>query len=86
MGRIRLQAFAKVNYALEVRGLRPDGYHELSTVMQSISLADVVEIERAERGFELTVEPEGVEVGPPGENTVYKARSRLGERVGDALP
>jgi 4-diphosphocytidyl-2-C-methyl-D-erythritol kinase len=86
MVRIRLQAFAKVNYALEVRGLRPDGYHEISTVMQSISLADVVEIERAERGFELTVEPEGVEVGPPGENTVYKARSRLGERVGDALP
>ena len=85
MERLRLRAFAKVNYALEVRGLRPDGYHEISTVMQSISLADVVEIERAERGFELTVEPEGVEVGPPEENTIYKAWSRLGERIGDAL-
>jgi 4-diphosphocytidyl-2-C-methyl-D-erythritol kinase len=84
--RVRLRAFAKVNYALEVWGLRPDGYHEISTVMQSISLADEVEIERAERGFELAVEPESVEVGPPEENTVYKAWIRLGERVGDALP
>ena len=83
---VRLRAFAKVNYALEVRGRRPDGYHEISTVMQSISLADVVEIERAENGFELAVEPEGVEVGPPEENTVYKAWTRLGERTGDALP
>jgi 4-diphosphocytidyl-2-C-methyl-D-erythritol kinase len=84
--RIRLRAFAKVNYALEVRGLRPDGYHEISTVLQSISLADEVEIERAERGFELVVEPEGVEVGPPGENTVYKAWAWMGELVGEELP
>jgi 4-diphosphocytidyl-2-C-methyl-D-erythritol kinase len=75
-----------VNYALEVRGLRPDGYHEISTVLQSISLADEVEIERAERGFELIVEPEGGEVGPPEANTVYKAWIWLAERIGDALP
>jgi 4-diphosphocytidyl-2-C-methyl-D-erythritol kinase len=86
MERVRLRAFAKVNYALEVRGVRLDGYHEISTVMQSISLTDVVEIERAERGFELVVEPEGAETGPPEENTVYKAWARLGERTGDALP
>ena len=85
MERVRLLAFAKVNYALEVRGLRPDGYHEISTVMQSISLADVVEIERAERGFELVVEPEGAEIGPLEENTVYEARAWLGERIGDTL-
>jgi 4-diphosphocytidyl-2-C-methyl-D-erythritol kinase len=86
MEKVRLRAFAKVNYALEVRGVRPDGYHEISTVMQSISLADVVEIERAERGFELAAEPEGVEIGLPEENTAYKAWTRLGERTGDALP
>jgi 4-diphosphocytidyl-2-C-methyl-D-erythritol kinase len=84
--RVRLRAFAKVNYALEVRGVRPDGYHKISTVMQNISLADEVEIERAERGFELVVEPEDAEIGPPEENTVYKAWARIGDRVGDALP
>ncbi len=83
---VRLRAFAKVNYALEVRRLRSDGYHEISTVMQSISLADEVEIERVESGFELAVWPEGVGVGPPEENTVYKAWARMGERIGDALP
>lgn len=84
--RVRLLAFAKVNYALEVRGLREDGYHEISTVLQSISLADEIEIERADKGFNLTVEPKGVEIGPPEENTVYKAWSWIGEWIGEGLP
>lgn len=83
---IRLRAFAKVNYALEVRGLRPDGYHEISTILQSISLADEVEIERAQRGFVLAVEPEDAEVGAPQENTVYRAWARLREVSGEELP
>ena len=86
MTKVFLRAFAKVNYALEVRGRREDGYHEISTVMQSVSLTDEVEIEHAGEGFELAVEPESVEVGPPGENTVYKARKMLGELVDFRLP
>ena len=86
MEAMRLRAFAKVNYALEVLGIRPDGYHEISTVLQSISLADEVEIERAERGFELVVEPEGAGIGPLEENTVYKAWVRLREASGEELP
>ncbi len=86
MEAMRLRAFAKVNYALEVRGVRLDGYHEISTVLQSISLADEVEIERVERGFELVVEPEGVGIGPLEENTVYKAWVRLREASGKELP
>lgn len=86
MEALRLRAFAKVNYALEVRGTRHDGYHEISTVLQSISLADEVEIERAERGFELVIEPEGVGIGPLEENTVYKAWLRLREASGEELP
>jgi len=83
---MRLQAFAKVNYALEVRGVRPDGYHKISTVLQSISLADEVEIERTGLGFELIVEPEGVGIGPPEENTVYKSWTLLCEASGEELP
>jgi 4-diphosphocytidyl-2-C-methyl-D-erythritol kinase len=84
--KVFLRAFAKVNYALEVRRKREDGYHEISTVMQSVSLADEVEIEYAREGFELTVQPEGAEVGPPRENTVYKAQKMLGELVGFRPP
>ncbi len=84
--KVLLRAFAKVNYALEVRGLRGDGYHGISTVMQSISLADEVEIERTGEGFELTVEPQDAEVGVIKENTVYKAQKMLEKHSGFELP
>jgi 4-diphosphocytidyl-2-C-methyl-D-erythritol kinase len=66
--------------------LRDDGYHEIASVLQSISLADELEIERTGGGFELLFEPEGVEVGPLEENTVYKAWALLWEAAGHELP
>lgn len=50
---IKLIAHAKVNMTLEVLGERSDGYHEITSVMQTISLNDEVSIERADS---LTVE------------------------------
>ncbi|CAN5220274.1 4-(cytidine 5'-diphospho)-2-C-methyl-D-erythritol kinase [soil metagenome] len=85
MSRVLLRALAKVNYALEVRGTRSDGYHEVSTVMQSVSLADEVEIETTARGFEIVTEPEDAEIGPLEENTVYKAVRLLGKMAGIGL-
>lgn len=86
MREVRLRAFAKVNYALDVLGLRADGYHEVSTVMQSISLADEVELRRAARGFRLSFEPEEAEIGPPEQNTVYLAWRLLQRLAGVELP
>lgn len=84
MREIRLRAYAKVNYALDVLGLRGDGYHEVRTVMQSISLADEVELQRSTGGFELSTVPE--EVGPLERNTVYLAWKSLRTLTGDELP
>jgi 4-diphosphocytidyl-2-C-methyl-D-erythritol kinase len=84
--KVHLRAFAKVNYALEVRGLRDDGYHEISSVLQSISLADEVEIERSTGEFEINVEPEGIEVGTLEQNTVYRAWKLLRRFSGAELP
>jgi 4-diphosphocytidyl-2-C-methyl-D-erythritol kinase len=42
--RARIRALAKINLDLRVLGKRPDGYHELRTIFQTISLADTIEI------------------------------------------
>jgi 4-diphosphocytidyl-2-C-methyl-D-erythritol kinase len=41
----RVRSLAKINLDLRVLGKRPDGYHELRTVFQTISLADTIDIE-----------------------------------------
>ncbi len=43
--RARLRAFAKINLGLRVLERRADGYHELRTVFQTISLADRIDLE-----------------------------------------
>ena len=42
---LREGAFAKINLTLDVLGKRPDGYHDLQSVMQTISIRDDVEVE-----------------------------------------
>lgn len=45
---LKLEAYAKVNLTLEVLGRRPDGYHEVTSVMQTVSLADTLGLELAQ--------------------------------------
>ncbi|HLH00640.1 MAG TPA: 4-(cytidine 5'-diphospho)-2-C-methyl-D-erythritol kinase [Bryobacteraceae bacterium] len=45
MARVRVRSLAKLNLDLRVLHKRPDGYHELRTIFQTISLADTIEIE-----------------------------------------
>ena len=45
MREIDLKSYAKVNLSLDVNGTRPDGYHDLSSVMQRISLYDRIHME-----------------------------------------
>ena len=44
---------AKINLALDILGPRPDGYHEMRMVMQTVSLCDRVALEASEEGFAL---------------------------------
>lgn len=45
---------AKINLALDILGRRPDGYHEMRMVMQTVSLWDRVSLEEREEGFVLS--------------------------------
>ncbi|MEL7603743.1 MAG: 4-(cytidine 5'-diphospho)-2-C-methyl-D-erythritol kinase, partial [Bacillota bacterium] len=66
---IRLSTYAKLNLSLDVTGKRPDGYHNLDGIMQSISLADIVEIEQAD-GISVSFDVPDVD---PVSNTAYAA-------------
>jgi 4-diphosphocytidyl-2-C-methyl-D-erythritol kinase len=43
--RARVRALAKLNLSLKILHKRPDGYHELRTIYQTISLADLIDLE-----------------------------------------
>jgi len=73
---------AKVNLSLEVGLKRPDGYHEIQTLMHRIDLADEIEIDR--EGTEIVLSAEGEETPPGPENLVYRAARFFFQETGIA--
>jgi len=72
---VTLRCPAKLNLFLEVLGKRPDGYHELSTVMAPVALYDTLTLTPAKR---FTLEVDGPPL--PGTNTVEKAWHAVAKR------
>ena len=52
---VAFEARAKLNLGLAVGPLRPDGFHDLATFFQSISLADTLIARRARAEFSLRI-------------------------------
>ena len=52
---IKVEGNAKINLTMDILGKRPDGYHEVAMVMQSIGLSDTVEMEKTDGPIELTI-------------------------------
>ncbi len=76
MGRFTLRARAKINLNLKVLGRRSDGYHEIETLMQTISLHDTLLFEPRHDAIELQIAGPGG--APAGEsNLVVKAAASL---------
>ena len=48
--KVNVDAPAKINLFLDIRGKRSDGYHIVSMVMQSISLCDEITVSRTDDG------------------------------------
>jgi 4-diphosphocytidyl-2-C-methyl-D-erythritol kinase len=79
---------AKLNLTLAVIGRRPDGYHDLHSVMAPLALADLISLVPTASGPD-RLHVAGADVGAGPDNLVLRAvaalRPRLG-RHGDALP
>jgi 4-diphosphocytidyl-2-C-methyl-D-erythritol kinase len=83
MKSVRVPAYAKVNLRLDVLGRRADGYHELRTIFQAISLHDTLVLEsKREPGIDLRIAGNPQLAGEPGrDNLVYRAIEELGREI-----
>ncbi len=78
---VRLKAFAKINLCLHVLGRRPDNYHELRTIFQTISLHDTLSLSRTRQpGIILETDDAALPTGP--ENLVYRAIDAIACEIG----
>ena len=76
---ITLQCFAKINLFLEIVGLRPDRFHEVVMVLQSIDLADTVQITTHR---EIAIRCDHTQVPTNQENIAYKAVQVMQKALG----
>ena len=81
---VEILAPAKVNLTLEILGRRPDGYHELRSVLMPVGLFDTVRLEETEDpGVEVEMRAEGVDLsGMSGENIALRAARLFEKRTG----
>ena len=84
MPALTVPAYAKLNLTLDVVGKRPDGYHDLRMVMQSVSLADELRLEAAPGG-RVTVRTDLSFLPRDGRNLAAAAAERFFQATGTAL-
>ena len=73
---MRLKAYGKINLALDVVRRRPDGYHEVKMVMQTVKIYDGIEIEPTDTG-KIEIETNLYFLPVNENNLMYKAAKLL---------
>ena len=77
-----IEAPAKINLYLEILGRRADGYHEIDTLMQTVSLADRLAMRsRSDESFSLVLRGHTEGVPDNDTNLVVRAAKALAERL-----
>jgi 4-diphosphocytidyl-2-C-methyl-D-erythritol kinase len=76
-----LPSFAKINWALHVLGRRPDDYHELQTIFQTVTLRDSLRFTaRSDGRIEIVCDAPGIPLDES--NLIYRAAAALQKRYG----
>ena len=78
MKKIKLYANAKINLFLDIDSIRDNGYHNIKSIMQSVSLCDVITLEYEEdkeKSITVICDKEGIPTD--SRNIAYKAADRL---------
>ena len=70
---VQVRAFAKINAGLKVLAKRPDGFHEIRTVYQTVGLADRLSVGLSPRGKGIRLECSHPELSSGLDNLVYRA-------------
>ncbi len=76
---VEKKSFCKVNLLLNILGKRPDGFHELETVMHPVGVYDELRLEKDRPGIQLTCSLPGLPVD--SRNLVYRAAAAFLERT-----
>lgn len=74
--KLTLKANSKINLLLDITGIKQNGYHKLFTIMQSISLGDIITVEKTE-GEEITISCDTEGVPTDKRNIVFKCAEKF---------
>lgn len=72
-------SFAKINWSLEILGKRPDGYHEIRTLLQTISLHDDLHFQTSDDGT-VSLSCDDPDIPTDNDNLVVRAAHALKDR------
>jgi 4-diphosphocytidyl-2-C-methyl-D-erythritol kinase len=78
---VTVRSFAKINLGLYIGPSRPDGYHDLRTVYQTIALHDLIQVS-AGRGSGIEIRCTDPRVPRDGSNTCYRMAERVMAELG----
>ncbi len=78
-----VRSFAKINLGLEIVGRRADGYHDIRTLFQTVTLADELDLEPAPDG-DIAVSGDDPDIAWDRTNLVDRAARRLRDETGAA--
>ena len=71
---MKIKAPAKLNLSLEIMGKRPDGYHDISSIFQTVSLFDSIDVQPADEIY----------LDTPGFNLPFTEKYHLQNSLRDA--